>query len=180
MLVVPLASKLQKLLCTELNHKLPLYSLQLKNPIQAAYEEASLAKSAEENFEPAITRKKQECLNKDDQRPQVQFLFQWPFLHSIHFSPRAGLMLHNTGNAYSLTRQAYTITQPQWCNQSKGNETLWVGNRVSLCYYSRHAHGYHHIFYLPSMAGECDSVASTCQAFFSLFALCPCTQKDAA
>lgn len=57
MLVVPLASKLQKSLCTELNHKLPLYSLQLKNPIQAAYEEASLAKSAEENFEPAITRR---------------------------------------------------------------------------------------------------------------------------
>jgi len=57
MLVVPLALKLQKLLCTELNHKLPLYSLQLRNPILAAYEEASLAKSAEENFEPEITRR---------------------------------------------------------------------------------------------------------------------------
>lgn len=57
MLAVPLASKLQKLLCTESSRKLRLYSLQLKNPIQAAYEEASLAKSAEENFEPAIVRK---------------------------------------------------------------------------------------------------------------------------
>jgi len=56
-LAVLLASKLQKLLCTKSSHKLQLYSLQLKNPVQAAYEEASLAKSAEENFEPAIVRR---------------------------------------------------------------------------------------------------------------------------
>lgn len=85
-------------------------------------------------------------------------------------------MLHNTGNTHSLTRQAFTITQPQWCNQSKGEETPWVGDRVSLCYYSRQASGYHRIFYLPSMAGECNSLASTCQAFFSLCSLSLCTK----
>lgn len=55
-LAVLLASKLQKLLCIKWSHKLQLYLLQLKNQVQAAYEEASLAKSAEENFEPARRR----------------------------------------------------------------------------------------------------------------------------